>query len=253
MSKPVRYFMYYIEGLKNARDAKAAVVEKIGASVHGTTMPIKDCASGPGKSGPGLLCAAIPSHIKPDGAEVERRLEYNADPAKQTWMECNGYWIGFHNDLKPGPDDLRRDQIVAGYTYNCKETGSWIVPLARKVDGGTLFDQRIVYKPDGTICKEPLTRYKAICDFAAEHFEKLSGLDPDSDGLVFEADQRYCDVACEAISINYHAGPYELSVLEMLTMNGAAYICSFLCDFPGLIEIITAENDVKKNQETSDS
>ena len=60
-------------------------------------------------------------------------------------------------------------------------------------------------------------------------------------------------MACEAISINYHAGPYELSVLEMLTMNGAAYICSFLCDFPGLIEIITAENDVKKNQETSDS
>ena len=254
MSEPVRYFLYYVEGIKNAKSAKDKVSAVLGNVTSGATVAIRDCAGGPDKSGPGVICAVIPDRVKPGSAEVEKRLEYCADPARQIWMKANGYWIGYHADLKPSADDLRRDTMVGGYAHDCVESGKWTVPLARKTDGGTLFDQRIAYQPDGTIKKEPLTRYKALCDFAADHWEKLTGLEPDETGVEFEADQRYCDVACEALGVNYHVGPYELTLLETLTMSAAAYICGYLCDWPGLVAILEAKAaSGKKNKETDDS
>lgn len=254
MGKPVRYFMYYIEGLKNARDAKDNVIAAVGPSIDGAILPMRNCAGGPGKSGPGILCAAIPKYAAPETAEVDKRLEYNADPAKQTWIQANGFWIGFHNDLKPSSIDLQRENMVNGYVHNCPISGDWVVPLARKTDGSTLFDQRIAYQPDGTIVKKPVARYEDLCAFAAEHWEMLTGLEPNELGLEFEADQRYCDVACRALGVNYYVGPYELTALETLTIASAAYICGYLCDFPGLVAILEAKTKAgKKNKQTEDS
>lgn len=254
MSQPVRYFLYFIEGVKNAKTAKENVCDIIGGVATDATISIRDCAGGPDQSGPGVICAVVPNRVKPEPAEAEKRLEYCADPARQIWMPAKGYWVGYHADLKPQADDLRRSVMVGGYGHTCPESGTWTIPLARKTDGGTLFDQRIAYQPDGTIEKRPLSRYKALCDFAASHWEMLTGLDADDSGVEFEADQRYCDVACEAIGVNYHAGPYELSLLEMLTMSSAAYICGYLCDWPGLVAILEAKAaSGKKNKETDGS
>jgi hypothetical protein len=249
-----RYFLYYIEGLKNAKSAKEKAIAAIGKSVEGATLTIRDVSGGPGQTGSGVIVAAVPKSASPAPAEIDKRLEYCADPARQVWMKANGFWIGYHVDLKPSADDLRREVMVGGYRHDCPESGSWTIPLARKTDGTTLFDQRIVYQPDGTIAKEPLTRYKALCDFAADHWEMLTGLDPTDSGVEFEADQRYCDVACDAIGVNYHAGPYELTLLEALTMSSAAYICGYLCDWPGLVAILEAKAaSGKKNKETDDT
>ncbi len=254
MSDPVRYLMYYIPGIKNARDAKDNVVKAVGPSIAGATLVLRDCDGGPGKTGPGILCSAVPKSASPKPAEVDRRTIYNADPASQTWIEGNGFWVGYHNDLRPSANDLQRDSMVNGYRHECAVSGSWVVPLARKTDGSTLFDQRIAYKPDGTITTKPIARYEALCAFAAEHWEKLTGLEPDEHGIEFEADQRYCDVACQALGVNYHVGPYELTLLETLTLQSAAYICGYLCDWPGLVAILEAKaNAGKKNKETGDS
>ena len=254
MSKPVRYFLYYIEGLKNAREAKEQAIKVVGPSIEGATLTIRDCAGGPGKTGPGIIVAALPKYATPGPSEVDKRTDFCADPAKQTWIQGNGFWVGYNNDLKPSADDLQRESQVNGYRYTCPISGNWIVPLARKFDGTTMLDQRIAYLPDGTITKKPIARFEELSNFASEHWEKLTGLEPDEDGIEFEADQRYCDIACKALGVNYHVGPYELTLLETLTMQSAVYICGYLCDWPGLIAILEAKaNASKKNNTTEDS
>ena len=254
MSQPVKHLLYYIPGLKNAKEAKAKVVEVVGNSLVDSEIAITNCDGGPDKSGPGVLCAAYPKWASTVGAEVEKRLVYCADPAKQVWIEAKGYWVGYHVDLKPNADDLQRERMVSGYRYECPLTGDWVVPLARKSDGTTMFDQRVAYMPDGTITKKPVARYKTLCDFASDHWEFLVGLEADEKGIEFEADKKYCDVACEALGVNYHVGPYELTLLEVLTMESAGWICGYLCDIIGLLEITAAKRDAaKKNKETESS
>lgn len=254
MGQPVKHLLYYIPGLKNAKEAKKKVVEIVGNSLVDSELALTNCDGGPNKTGPGVLCAAYPRWASTTGAEVEKRLVYSADPAKQVWIEAKGYWVGYHVDLKPSADDLQREKLVGGYRHECPLTGEWVVPLARKSDGTTRFDQRIAYLPDGTITKLPVARYKSLCDFAAEHWEFLTGLEENTGSIEIEADQRYCDVACEALGVNYHVGPYELTLLEVLTMESAAYICGFLCDLPGLMAILRAQQgSAKKNKETETS
>lgn len=254
MSQPVKHLLYYIPGLQNAKEAKKKVIEIVGNSLVDAELALNNCDGGPGKSGPGVLCAAYPKWASTVGAEVEKRLVYSADPAKQVWIEAKGYWVGYHVGLKPQSVDLQRASIVSGYRHECPLTGEWIVPLARTMDGGTRFDQRVAYLPDGTITKKPVSRYKSLCDFAAEHWEFLTKMEDENGSLNFDADQRYCDTACEALGINYHVGPYELTLLEVLTMESAVYICGYLCDLPGLISIISAKRAAtKKNKETETS
>lgn len=246
-----KYFMYYIPDLRNSKDTAVEKIKAIvGNSVSDCRFPCRNVDGGPFQQGPGLLFAAIPEHIKPEDGEIERRLLYNADPANQVWQKADGYSVGYHVDLKPGPTDLSRSKMVGGYMHDT-EAGEWMIPLARKADGDTLFDPAIKFDETGKIIKETPARYKSICAFAEEHWETISSGDTDGESITILADQRYCDVAVEALGINYHVGRYELSALEALTLSGAAMICSYLCDWPGYVKILTSKMDAEKKSNTA--
>ena len=234
----IRHFLYYVAGLSAGPEVKGALVRAVGPSVAGGDLRVANTAHGPGQQGPGVLFAAVRDGLVVPAGEIERRLKYVADPARQVWMEADGFWVGYEVDARPGPEDLERAKMVDGYPYQCRDTGSWVVPLARYADGGTNLDQRIVYLPSREIEMRPLQRYEALCAFAAEHFEYLSGVYQDELDLMVTYSQRFADVACEALGVNYHVGPYELSLLGMLTKDASVLICGLLCDWPGLMRIL---------------
>lgn len=240
----IKHFLYYIPDLKAGPETKGDIVRLIGPSVAGADLKAANTTGGPGQGGPGIIVAALPEgSIVPAGL-VERRLHYIPDPARQVWMEAAGFWIGYDVETKPGPVDLERRKFVSGYQHICPETGPWVVPLARQADGGTQLDQRVVYLPSREVELRPIQRYERLCAFAAEHFEYLSNLE--SEDLWADGGQRLADVAVEALGINYYVGPYELSLLGVLTKDAAVLICGYLCDWPALVKLFADRNAEKK-------
>lgn len=243
----IKHFLYYIPGLSAGPDTHGAIYRLLGAAVAGAQLRCANVTSGPGQGGAGLMVAALPEGVVVAAGVVERRLVFCADPARQVWVEGPGYWVGYDVDNRPGPEDLERRNFVSGYPHTCPETGRWVVPLARRVDGRTELDQRIVYLPDRTTELRPVQRYEALCAFAAEHFEFLSGLESDETGQTVTFDQRYADVACEALGINYYVGAFELSLLGVLSRDAVMLICGYLCDWPGLVKILTERSEKKSD------
>lgn len=233
-----RYFLYFIPGLKNGPGFEAEARKIIGSSIEGCALMPKNISRGPGSSD-GVLFSAIPKLIKANDADVVRSLEYCADPARQAWFEGDGFWVGANVDAMPGPGDLERQSMTGGY-YHTGPAGTWLVPLARRFDGGTALDERLTYSPSGDVSFSPLPRYEKLCAFAAENFELLSRLSVDVNGDVSVSfDRRYVDVAVEALSVNYHVGRYELSLLGALTRDSAANICGLLCDGPMIVQALS--------------
>lgn len=247
------FFMYYIPGARNETGFLEKAVGLVGSAIQDCDLHVQNVNAGPGKNGSGALFAAIPRYLSDQYkvADVVRALKYSADPKTQTWLEGAGYWVGFVNDARPRPEDLRRQSTVGGYTYICPDTGEWVVPLARKVDGTTAFDERVVFQPDGTIKYATISRYETLCQFAAQHFEVLALLDINDP--VMNVTDKHLQIAVQALAINYHVGAYELSALGTLKRSSAAYICGLLCDWPGLIAIQEARDVSKKNNGIPDT
>lgn len=251
------FFQYYIPGLRTGSGTTKRAREIIGASVQGCVLKERNIGEGPGRQGAGLLIAAVPEHRMDEfpGAEIERAMGYIADPARQKWIDGGDHWVGYNVDSRPTADHLRRNKVIPGYQYECPVSGKWTVPLARKIDGTTLFDQQISFLPDRTIQKRPVDRYNHLCEFAAEHYAFLTGIEADDDGITVLADERYATVAVEALGVNYHVGPFELSLLGTLTVQSAVLICGLLCDWPGLCDLMKARDDLaaKKNSDPESS
>ena len=235
----LRMLLYYLPGLKAGAEVKGKVASVLGAAVNGCDLHIGNTDAGPGGV-PGVIVAAVPEHRPAVAGAAAKRLKYCADPARQVWIEGDGYWVGYDADARPAAADLERRSMVSGYPHTCPESGAWVVPLARYVDGGTSFDERIVYLPGGAIEMRPLARYERLCSFAAEHFEWLSSLETDDGNLTVRSVESYAEVAVEALGINYHVGRFELSLLGTITRESAVLICGYLCDWPGLCRLMAA-------------
>jgi len=55
------------------------------------------------------------------------------EPGKQLWMQGEKFWAGVET-LAPGPDDLIRDIVMAGYEIVLGDNNLWRVPLIRRWD-----------------------------------------------------------------------------------------------------------------------
>lgn len=248
MSDDVRFLLYFLPGLKAGPSVKDQIVKVVGPGAEGE-LRVANVASGPGQQGPGVLVACLGAGVETKPGEVEKRLQYCPDPARQVWIEATGYWVGYDAGRCPRAEDLCRPVQVGGWRHNAEELGHWVVPLARHEDGRTEFDERIVFLPDGGIVMKPLARYERLCGFAHAHFERLVQFET-SEAVEMPETLFMATVAAEAISVNYFAGRYELGLMGVLTKRGTELICGYLCDWPTLREIMKdREKDAKKNDE----
>lgn len=54
-------------------------------------------------------------------------------PTRQTWVEGNGYWVGWDTQNPPTAADLERKTTVAGHILELGDGKDWLIPSATKV------------------------------------------------------------------------------------------------------------------------
>jgi len=171
---------------------------------------------------------------------------------RQTWYECNSgkFWIGYQNDCKPGPGDLKRINQLDGHEVELGDKNEWLIPVARRFDSGCVLPKAIFLDGAGILTGKILDEYVSFSKQAEEIFNDLCAtLDKDEDykykvntfGYMF-------DIALEALEINYNISKWEMSILKLLTTKNANKINLAIIDFDIMKVMADAEETLKKKE-----
>ncbi len=185
-------------------------------------------------------------------------------PAAQMWFPAGPekrYWIGFDQEDRPGPEDLRREEFIEGADVVLGDGNLWHIPIARFFDGGTNLPVGFGLDPEtGEEVHRVVAAHRGLFDLAIEWFNSYTGAEFDDQGNPVpppagneeEAAEpagvtysRSKEIAAEAIRTNYRAGVYELGALELFDTDNVVKVCKVLADI-GSMEKLMAE-DGKKN------
>ena len=141
---------------------------------------------------PGLLICALP-------ADRTFPIPLRYEPARQTWKDCGGYWMGYVTESPPHPETLQRDKTLDGYTYVLGDGREYLCPIVR----------RMLYKP----------MLPCGMHFNGETFERQ--VKPDWEEIWNQSanwskrmnDHDRATAAVTCLQINYRVGPFEIDVL----------------------------------------
>jgi hypothetical protein len=195
---------------------------------------------GPGPSGrAGCVFAAYPLGETVDASGVG----YFAD--RQTWVEVSAgrLWIGYANDGRPGPEDLKRPNPIQGHHVRLSDRKAWLVPAVRAARGSSAIPQGIALGPDGELVVEDLPQYAELAAGADRLWDWVWGR---LNGLPYTELIRTVGTA---LSLNYRVGPLECSALRLLTTANVAEAGRAVVDWPTVVELLgQAEAESKKNE-----
>ncbi len=244
-------FLYFIPGASMSTTGREGLAAQLEAARLSNVLPDgsmtqNSVAGGPCGKGNGLMfsCAR-----QGEGDPIFPKYE----PAKQTWIDAGTHCVGYYTDNPPAPSDLVRRRPVHGYAWVDDRDEKWIVPLARVCDGSTLLPNTMGIGADGKMVKKPKARYKDLCAFAQAHFEMLTGLLDRGEFAYKEDWDTHFSVACEALGVNYHVGPYEITVLECMDETGVSDVCARLCDIFGLKAMLDEKADAQKKTDSAET
>jgi hypothetical protein len=183
------------------------------------------CVHGIHSSGPGGHLGPIIAH--PDASPV------GYYPDRQKWEpfpDDSGIWLGWFTDKPmPGPDDLKRVQVVGKYAARLGDGRDWSVPLAMTPDkDGKRSDTPFLPKTrrlrrDGTIEKRPSREYEALYLMADELWDAFQN-------QIELSDAREWAICAEALRLNYRISHAEISALGLLTDSGIRRIAFGVVD-----------------------
>lgn len=160
---------------------------------------------------------------------------------EQTWIECDGYWLGHHNEIHPGPDSLQRLHFVDGYEYELGDGNAWVAPVIRWPGGAANLPSRYA-RHRGQFAKSVLPEFKTAWELAQWIWDAVLPGGPSV------SEEKCFEVACECLGVNYRVGVEECSALGLLTSDTAATVFRAAVDVPR-IQAYTEEQS-KKNVET---
>jgi len=196
---PKRAFLYLLPGVTQASAAICAD--------HGLSEVVGD---GPLSQRPGVG--------GPEGTQgvlLWRRIESvpRYDSEKQEWLQNGECWVGMDRAAPPKPEDLIRDQPIAGHWVRLGDGNDWLIPVARRVGGGTALEQ--AFRKVGDEWQlEILPKYKWLWEQAGKVFDAyLSALK--GDGMVSVEDP--LELAVKVLTVNYRIRAPEISLLGLLT------------------------------------
>ena len=184
------------------------------------------------------------------------------DWAKIDWRKMPGlpFYFGVDPSVAlPGPDELVRDEIIAGYPIALGDSDGprWTIPLARCWPEGSQIPSSMGYGPDGAFVTKPVARYAPLCRKAERLFDTLAveyGLveKPDDAELVeISGGKEGFDLAVEILAVNYRVSAAEVSMLELVSTDMLHMIIGCLVDLPQIS--VEAEKRMKLGQKKTDS
>jgi len=165
-------------------------------------------------------------------------------PDEQTWKKGSGgkFWVGMWNDDRPGPDDLRREHLIAGHPVKLRDGLEWTIPVARSIVRGSTLPKAIVLGEDGeTFEFEELPEYASLCRDADMIFDSIrTGKDMK---MPFQEAAR---IAIDAMLINYRIGKWEASLLQLFSDVQLWDVMEAIVDMPTIVRM-SEELEQKKS------
>jgi hypothetical protein len=240
-------FLYFRSG--NQRPVTKDVAAKLGLA-YAFPAGIQNCqvnANSPSKSQGNVFA----DPLRHEG----KRIGYF--PGDQTWrkmpnVEGRGeLWVGYWNDAKPGPADLKRRQLVRGPQIRLADGNAWQIPIVRRFDDAaqrwecelpSYFD----YDDEGKIVKgEPRDEYASLWDATAPLADQLLDGNTLDEQAIFQAVEAL-------LQANYVVGLPELMILRTLADNELiASICMVATRYTTFLEWCEAAKKKSPPEEAS--
>lgn len=138
--------------------------------------------------------------------------------------------VGFLPSLLPGPDDLRRDEMLAGHDVVMGDGKGWRLPRLMRRTGVSDLPRAYGFDGDGNFCMDVLRPYRAIAAKGGRIYEVVvatldavaRGENPGVDIGIGEA----TGIIADALSMNYRIGRVELGILELVRSD---HLFALLC------------------------
>lgn len=191
--------------------------------------------AGPGEAA-GCMCRI------PDSRPY--RFGYDAD--NQTWkVASNGmYWLGFENASRPGPEDLKLDEQIAGHAVTLGDGRDWLIPVGRLFLAERAPITKLHLNGDGGwVSGEAIDRLRGIEADAMRIWENfhLALVESEQTGrdavLVMDATE-LAELAVRALRLNYRVGPDEIDMLELLDSRNVDAVARAVIDWPTIEGLI---------------
>lgn len=175
-------------------------------------------------------------------------------PDEQQWQQAPGreWWLGMVKAATPTPADLARAEQHPSHPVRLQDGNEWLIPavtLWEQHDGAPAWTNALPHqlrmRADGKTEAVPLPCHAWLIEQAERLWRALYAA---QDGVAtIDIDDEW-RIAIEVLRMNYHVGPEEVSVLNLLTTANILGIFRAIVDLPGYLEIMTAlqEAEAKK-------
>ena len=156
------------------------------------------------------------------------------------------YFIGYDPNDLPTEKELARQRQMQGHRVKLTDGGEWLIPVARKITGGSALPQRLILGANGEVVEQELIEYAAYANAAEKLWndgQKYAGLQTGEYELDNTARLR---LAYDALGWNYRVGIEEINMLGLVHTENLALIFEAILDQPTLKAIIAELTDKKK-------
>jgi hypothetical protein len=161
------------------------------------------------------------------------------------WHETSHkYWIGYRENEFPSPEALARRKMFNGHYVRLGDGAPWLVPVARLVDGGSVFPRRLAWDGKNWNPGDILNKYKGLFEDACKFWDALAngGQYEFSDGA---------NLAAAALGLNYKISPEEISILGLFTTETQRDALMAVVDWQTVVEL--SKKNRTMNQKEQDS
>lgn len=215
-------FVYFVEQQSLQQDD----LDRLGIADMFSSFPAVRQTAG-GKPGPGdkAGCAFGP---------VGKDIGYY--PQSQTWIQAQGYWLGWKTDDPPGPADLKREQMAAGQEVELGDGNLWHVPKVRIAHGSS--ELPMVYKRNpltGELEARLVSKFHGLYQRVVEIFEDLKNFDW----------TKLHDLCVDILAVNYRIDVAACYALELMTSTGMVEIFKVASDIEATLKAMESDEEKK--------
>jgi len=188
------------------------------------------------------------------------RLRFNAK--EQTWIEWEGFHVGYWNDSKPTPKELLRGATLPGTYIELGDGNDWMIPVARRwsineashaMEWETSFPRNLELRGAGRVFNGAvIEKYQGLWAIANAVFNVRHDGETADEFVSSEAERelmgdgsRQVLCAVQAIQANYAIGPAEaLNLLGLFHSETMTQIYDVLTDWDNYTDVVQKKREL---------
>lgn len=237
-------FLYYKPGVKQPPTTEHTDAWGLGYAIDECTGAL--VRGGTPDGGPGALVA---DRKRLDGSGLGLRM----NTAEQEWREMpSGLWVGWWKEAFPSQQDLARDEMLRGFSFEMADGLTWRVPKVRDVSSvgepECALPSVYVMGADGKLkASDPIQKYQQLWEDTAWCWEAMvAGEEVD--------DQQAIETCGKVFSVNYCVAAFELCLLGVFSnawLQTPAQILAFVNSYPTLVLWLEDQKKTASQAETN--